>query len=760
MDLTLMILRLTMRSGLPAGPALSRTSSRVVRVMGVSMLMLAACAASPGEQGETGETVGNAQSTKLPLEVLGPVGTKVTLPFTLRATGTSPRLRFECHSCGFNDVALDGKGELAKAQLFVNDRSAVALNRYTGKVLPGGAREVVGNAQLVLSPTAEAYGGIGGGFRTVRIELPVDGLHAGANRITFEYAREAPGSLGFRITSFDVIDTDGSTLLQDTIAHDDPGTWTPDPTQDAGMGAVLWARRDSLYDPVVDDLDDQRGGGTTTGAIHAACADCHAADGHDLKFFNYSTAAIVARAKYHRLSAIEGKQIAAYIRGLGGPVAAKARPWNPPYQPGPELDLRPAREWAAGAGIEAVLETDAEMEKILFPAGVTRPKVAAVVNRFATLNMRELSIALQLPDWNQWLPKIHPLDAFDTTADVINRDERGAPVGAPYFEHAYERARDAPTVANITALRESLERWLGNGADCYTQQIHSGPAWRAVDADVLGQITLPPAHQKVVTAAECAPLRNDVGRIERIETAKNGLVAFISVKQWELMHAHDLEEESQTAGRTIDIPHGGSTTVDASEARGWTVDGFSVFMRAPHYVSYNSEHFTYQDELVGTYETSAWYHLQLVLNPGYRRHPSDQYDPPMPYHIPYTILFMDNLASRSGLADGFRFWATYIKLRQQQTNGFYGVENGLDLRTAQPFYLYSDEFADTRLRAAVGKDLWGKLADALLSDLVEDASLGLIHSRGHLPRGGYCVQDGNQARQRAGPAGQAPAVHG
>ncbi|MBC7975512.1 MAG: hypothetical protein H7138_11055, partial [Myxococcales bacterium] len=78
---------------------------------------------------------------------------------------------------------------------------------------------------------------------------------------------------------------------------------------------------------------------------------------------------------------------------------------------------------------------------------------------------------------------------------------------------------------------------------------------------------------------------------------------------------------------------------------------------------------------------------------------------------------------RSGLADGFRFWATYIKLRQQQTNGFYGVENGLDLRTAQPFYLYSDELADTRLRAAVGKDLWGKLADALLSDLVEDASL-------------------------------------
>jgi PAS domain-containing protein len=36
--------------------------------------------------------------------------------------------------------------------------------------------------------------------------------------------------------------------------------------------------------------------------------------------------------------------------------------------------------------------------------------------------------------------------------------------------------------------------------------------------------------------------------------------------------------------------------------------------------------------------------------------------------------------------------------------------------------------------------------------------LGLIHSRGHFPRGGYCVQDGNQARRPAGPAGEASEV--
>jgi len=55
--------------------------------------------------------------------------------------------------------------------------------------------------------------------------------------------------------------------------------------------------------------------------------------------------------------------------------------------------------------------------------------------------------------------------------------------------------------------------------------------------------------------------------------------------------------------------------------------------------------------------------------------------------------------------------------------------------------------------------------DPVIRALLDDGfarlgRLGLIHSRGHFPRGGYCVQDGNQARWRTGPAGQAAAVHG
>jgi hypothetical protein len=54
----------------------------------------------------------------------------------------------------------------------------------------------------------------------------------------------------------------------------------------------------------------------------------------------------------------QGRLIAAYLRAsLYGavPQVVLATPWNPPFQPGPALDSRPAVEWSAGAGLDAVL---------------------------------------------------------------------------------------------------------------------------------------------------------------------------------------------------------------------------------------------------------------------------------------------------------------------------------------------------------------------------------------------------------------------
>lgn len=87
-------------------------------------------------------------------------------------------------------------------------------------------------------------------------------------------------------------------------------------------------------------------------AIRAHCGDCHAQDGQDLKYFNYSNLSIVVRSQFHGLSQRQDEQIASYIRSLDLPHPG--RPWNPPYQPGPGMQTRAAAELAAGAGLKTI----------------------------------------------------------------------------------------------------------------------------------------------------------------------------------------------------------------------------------------------------------------------------------------------------------------------------------------------------------------------------------------------------------------------
>lgn len=673
-------------------------------------------ASSPlGASTEGAEVAGGAATgAVLPLEVLGPQGTSVAATFRLQGVKNIARIAIECHACGYDDRTLDGNAALTKGSLRINGRKPIALKRYTGGPSP------VGNPDLVLPATAEAYGGIGGGFRTIRFTVPSEGLVEGTNTLVFEHTHPSTESLGYRIVDLAFLGADGAAvdLPDGSLRRDDPATWQAPRPDEIAQGLALWHQPGILNDPGFDALN----GAAAGGAIQAACADCHADDGRDLKYFNYSNRSIVERAKFHGLTGAQGERIASYIRSLPLPIAPAARPWNPPYQPGPNLDQRPAYEWASGAGIESVLADDADVRAYLFPQGTSAKAVQAVVDRFSTLNLRELPLALQLPDWNKWLPRVHPRDAFDVLDPVVRNDEKGTPVGQPFFDVVYAAAAAAPTKETITALRARLEQWLGRGATCYTQSLTGGPAYRAANADVMAAVALPPRLPLIQSEAECKQDRHNATRMTPIEIAKQGLAAWISIKQWELVHTAALEEAAKNLPATCI----GETCVAAGE-RGWFLDGFSVFFRAPHYIGYNADQFTTQDLLVGTYESSAWYQLQLVLNPGYRRNvppagQPDNADPPMPSHFPYTIVFMEKLAQESQHPDPFRFWATYIKIRQQQTNGHYGVENGLDLRTAQPFYLYSDESGGTALRD-VGQPLWRHIAGAALADFVADAQL-------------------------------------
>ena len=202
---------------------------------------------------------------------------------------------------------------------------------------------------------------------TVRFSVPVDGARAGENTIAFRFNGTDGFSHGFRVLEFNLLRNGAGQLPASDFERDDPAAWTaprPD-AADVEAGRDLWRARGVLLESALSDA-----------TLRASCADCHTADGRDLKYFNYSNEAIETRARFHGLSAADAERIASYVRTRDVPAPSRAAPWNPPYQPGPGLDDAPVLEWAAGAGLEWVLDEDADMLPHLFPNGTSPAAVA------------------------------------------------------------------------------------------------------------------------------------------------------------------------------------------------------------------------------------------------------------------------------------------------------------------------------------------------------------------------------------------------
>jgi hypothetical protein len=204
------------------------------------------------------------------------------------------------------------------------------------------------------------------------------------------------------------------------------------------------------------------------------------------------------------------------------------------------------------------MDDDGETLPYLFPDGIND----ATASTKATLNLREIPVALQMFDWNAWLPRVHPMDAF--------------------FKGDFERAQ-AWSIYNGGELHDSAQR---------------GPA--AARGELL-------AFENAVTAFRRSLKEGMAPDLEYV-TARSSLQLWQIVKVWEVMQTYHLEDDSPQLYGTY------------GEARSWFSQARNVFDAAPHIAGESNSPCCapYGSELQNKVASHRWYHMQLLLNAGHR----------------------------------------------------------------------------------------------------------------------------------------------
>jgi len=230
--------------------------------------VLAAAAISMGSARTTADRV------LLPVEILGAEGKATSRTITLQ----------------------DGQAESARSLwlqvhgLRYADQASVQLN--------SSAWMPLNNSTVTIPEPARSFGGIGGGFSTLvmTLSLPNATVVPGANTVRFRFNQTDGIVSAYRVLAFNLLTSDGSKLLApDDFVQDAPETWAP-PLPDAASiraGRELWEAASLAANSLPNSP-----------RIQARCADCHARDGRDLKYFNFSNASIVDRSRFHGLSTL------------------------------------------------------------------------------------------------------------------------------------------------------------------------------------------------------------------------------------------------------------------------------------------------------------------------------------------------------------------------------------------------------------------------------------------------------------------------
>jgi hypothetical protein len=274
---------------------------------------------------------------------------------------------------------------LRTSNLKFASQAAVSIN--------GGAAIALNNSSCAMTGLGAQLSGIGGPLDTLTFVVKNGEIQPGvSNSLSFQIRATPQATVSaFRILEINFADETGALLWsnQPPVAVALGGFGAAPAI--VGAGSNLW-----FHGRLISQW-----GGTN---VSSHCADCHAYDGSDLAYFGYSDQTIRSRSEMHGLKPAECDAVLAYIRSL--PVTNYGAPWNPPFQPGPGLDSRPAAAWPAGAGIDAVLADDRGTFDAWFHGK------DPTFDFSATLNMRELPVSMPMPSWNEWLPAIDPAEYY------------------------------------------------------------------------------------------------------------------------------------------------------------------------------------------------------------------------------------------------------------------------------------------------------------------------------------------------------------
>jgi hypothetical protein len=459
-------------------------------------------------------------------------------------------------------------GATVSTSLVVPASASKLWLRTHGVVAPGMASVQVNsgpwiplsNEHCSMEGIGAKLNGIGGPLDTLSFTVSEVVLNPGVrNTFTFRFNGSDSTETAFRVLDLNFKNADGQLLLA-----------MSDPVQP--YVSVIPSVRSPSYSQAAVEAQKVLGQQLWTGGsllaswngsgIRAKCSDCHAADGRDLKYFNYSSRSIQERAKFHGIDAAGATAIAVYIESHA--TARVGSPWNPPYQPKAGLDSLPIGNWAAGGGISAVSSNETATFNALFGGGTPS------FNFAATINARELPVQIPLPDWNTWLPKIHPLD---------------------YWGDSF-----LPVDSAFKALRTTPKELF---------QVQMATAWGIYQG---------------WAANHLIPMGGDTEDSATFQVARYSLAKWRLVRTWDALQTMNLEDSGKYM---FPWPE--------SAARTWPGTAGTAFQAAPQLAMSRLVEHSLRDSTSLTFSIRSlqWYWLQLVLNDAnHRRNESSPIDWP------------------------------------------------------------------------------------------------------------------------------------